>query len=129
LDGFEASCVAAPAWPFDEDEEEEEGVKEEEELCVLLPELPAEPFRRCEEARLCWFKTTDENGAPALCPWECPGATLSANTTAPAATEMATARRNIVCAPNGRRRYRKLATDAPSAAIAGIREGSGMRGV
>jgi hypothetical protein len=31
LDGFEASCEAEPAWPFDEDEEELEEAEEDEE--------------------------------------------------------------------------------------------------
>jgi len=106
--------------------EEEEDVEEEVEPWLV----PAEPLRLCrEEVRRWWSRTTDENGAPALRACECPGATLSANVIAPAASESVTARRKRVCAPKRRRSCRKLATDAPSAAIAGIGEGSGMRRV
>lgn len=106
-----------------------EDVEDEVEPWAVALE-PAEPFRPCrDELGRWWPRTTDEKGAPALRPCECPGATLSANAIAPAASERATARRKSVCVPKTRRSRCKLATDAPSAAIAGIREGSGMRRV
>jgi hypothetical protein len=136
LDGFEASGEPAPASPFAEGEEEEEEVEEVEELEevkdeLCVPRLPLPEARRPFRDGVCpcWPRTTDENGAPARWACECPDATLPANVIAPAASESATASRKRVCAPKRRRRRLKLATDAPSAAMAGIREGSGMRRV
>jgi hypothetical protein len=48
LDGFEASCEAEPAWPFDEEDEELDEVEEDEEVedeAWPLPELCDELWR------------------------------------------------------------------------------------
>jgi hypothetical protein len=127
--GFEANCEAEPASGLDGAYEEDD--EEEDEPVALLPpfeplEAPCRPLR--EEARPAWSRTTDENGAPALCPWERPVEMLSPKVIAPAAVVRAIARRKSARGRSSRRCL-KLATDAPSVAIAGIGEGSGMRQV
>jgi hypothetical protein len=130
--GFAAKLDVEPPPPLVDEYEDEEYEEDWELWCELYcePVLERVDGPRRPRARAWWSSTTDENGEPFLRALECPDATVSLNATAPAATETATARSRSVCAPKRRRRRcRKLATAAPSARNAGIREGSGMRAV